>query len=853
MLWYNILNPENWPGVNIKTGNKKIDGVYYNLLSSNHISLAASGSMFLAANSGIKLISKSYVDTSGIRAASILAEDYKKINSVGELVPLYGGEPSGIMVKVGDNTLYSSNIITYNSSSDELRFPSANDGNVFYTVPFYRLLGTGILPTKKIASFPHMSLTPASTDSEGVTTDPARVNITAKLIASSGISISPDLDSYEGFILTHAGSGNVAEWKPATYLRENYDTLLPLSGIERVGINWIRYPRRPAAIFNGKLHVYTEQRLWSPYPPIASLESFKQEFGTGSDTLCVTKVFGEQIIGYTKFAFSDKAVSEQSINTSFNFDDRISIGSILDPNRPDPTDLTETPCFVIDIAPENPGGINDGIVTNILIFSVTKGAYFPMQIEPTAKTNITLRHNDGIALTGAIKNRDDGTLLDSPISVNLSFKPSTLNNISIRPSIHTSFNMLGEDIDFLVYGKQYTDFNTYSGIFDLTENFIPTGLVPILKIDATIPNSVVGSPTGIVYSKFIDRQKTKPIGWNFDHSGKVCIKTHNAYEMSSIASGENYLRSYADLTIDGHTYTKSLIADDIYLKPLPLNDNTGKYIKNALLTINSAGQIISRTPRINPILPEAPSGITISIFGNQACSLNWSAPDKDGNSRILEYMLQASVNDGISWIDLPINSIEIIRGFNSQTTATIAPMDIINNATFRVAARNSIGIGDYSEPTNTKYINNINSPKHPTNFIFNRNIDNESISDITLSWAWDDQVQTWGSGSSPSGFLIEESSYDGISYTAFSGIVFVDHNPSITSYSHNETGLNGKDNYLYRISTINSNSIASPYNYIYSTGLLVLDIDIEEEENKRTEELSNFDFGVIMFTGICQI
>lgn len=866
MLWYNILNPRNWPGVNIKTGNKKIDGVYYNLLSSNHVSLAASGSMFLAANSGIKLISPSFVDTSGIRANRILAENYGRINSTGGILPLYSGTDNGIVVKSDSNNINAINLLTYDKASNELRFPLGKDSGVLYLVPEYKVKGSGIPATKKIDTFNGLTLQPPSTDEDGeeITDPPAGIIFSVKAFANSGLSIGPNnfLDTYKGFLLTHDGSGNVAKWKPNTYVREHYDASLPYEGLEKMGINWIRYPRRPAQLLNGKLHFYQKDRDWSPYPAFGSIEQIKKELGTGTDTLCVIKASGEASTGYTKFAFEDKASAEQFLNSSFDFDSRITISTgIIDPastGTPTPGEVGES-CWAIDIAPENPSGISDapaasgGYGSNVWVFSVTKGAYLPMQIEQPAVGNLSVR-NGGPTLTGIITKKDDGTLLAEPSGIGLTFKPSTLNNISIRPGIHTSFNMLGEDIDFLIYGKEYTPFNTYNNAkFRLNENYIPTGLTPILKIDAVIPSGVIGSPTGVIFSKFSDRQKINPIGWNFDYSGKVCIKTNNAYVLSSIPSGSGgFLKSYADVTISGHTYTTSLLTEDIYLKPVPLANNEGKYIRNALLTIDGAGKIISRTPRINPTIPGAPSGLNINIFGNKSVTLSWNAPKKDGNTKILKYLLQMSTNEGLSWFDIPLpNNLNVIKAFEDQTSATIEPMSSFPGALFRVAAQNSVGIGEYSESTETPYVNNINAPEMPINLTYQRNIDSEILSDINLYWDWN-QDFSWGN-TSASGFIIEESSFDGLSFSSFNRIASIPYENGTAYYSHNETGLNGKDNYLYRISAINSGNLISAYNYVYSTGLLKVDIDLEEEENKQTEILSNFDFGTIMFTGSCPI
>jgi len=850
MLWYNILNPRAWPGVNIKTGNNKIDGVYYNLLSSNHVSLAASGSMFLAANSGIQLISPSFVGASGIKCTRILAENYGKINNTGGIIPLYSGEDNGVIVKLDDNNVYSTNIITYDQESDELRFPSANDGSVLYTVPFFISQGSGINPTKKISSFDQLSLQPRSTDTEGAEINAAAITFSAKTFANSGLSIGPNnfLESYKGFILTHDGSGNVAQWKPATYLRENYDLSAPLEGLERIGINWIRYPRRPALLLNGKLYLYQIDRSWSAYPAFNSIAQIKKELGIGSDTLCVTKAVGEATVGYTKFAFVEKGASQQKIESVFDFDDRITQGTVVDPDAPT---AGSTPCWIIDIAPEDPGGISDNSPgTNVSIFSVTKGAYFPMQIEPLSSGNIRLRTNSNSILSGVINSNDDGTLLDSPQVVNLGFKPSTLNNISIRPEVHTAFNMLGENIDFLIYGKENTPFNTYNNTkFELNENLIPGELTPIFKIDATIPNSIQGTPTGVIYSKFSDREKKNPIGWSFDYSGKVCIKTKDSYVLGSVASGTGFLQSHADVTISGHTYTTSLIAEDIYLKPIPNRENSEKYKRNALLTVDNTGKIISRMPRINPTVPGIPSGVAgvVNGFagqGNLQHSIAWTAPENDGNSRIINYLIQASFNDGNNWLDISPTTtplISLLRGFDTQTSATIE--QVSQNVIFRVAAQNGVGIGEYSEATENTFVSNTGVPRSPLNFIAERNIDNIDLSDISLSW---DASTSWGS-SSPSGYLIEESSNDGFSWFS---VAFVPHDEEL---SYNDTGLDGITNYLYRISARNTSNGISSYNYVYSTGLLLFDPDLEEEENRRQDELSNFDFNNILFTGICNI
>lgn len=850
MLWYNILSPRNWSGVRLQTGNKKVDGVYYNLLSSKDVSLAASGTMYLVANSGIRLISPSFVDVSGLRSINLSSVEYSKIDNLGNPLPFYPGVTGGIAVKIDDDNILATDIITYDSGNNILKFPSANPGGPLYVVPPHYEAGE-IVDLANLSSFDGLILKPEETDaSEPPVITPATITANTIIYANSGINLGPNnnLDSYRGFILTHAGSGEPAEWKPAVYLRENYSVDAPLEGLERIGINWIRYPKRPALIRNGRLYIYKTNRSWSPYPAIGSdTEILANELGTGSDTLCVETAIGDIIIGYTKFAFVAKASSQEKIEAEFNFEESLKTVSIIDPNGP--ANEGAVPAYEIEIAPEEPEGIGSGAIgANVFLFSVTKGGYFPMQLEPNATDNITYTNNQNeeIDAIGTIETQDDGTLLETPITIPLRFKPSTINNLSIRPSIHTAFNMLGEDIDFVIYGKENTNFNNYNSIFDLNDNFLPQGLTPVFRVDASVPNSVSGSPSGVIYSKFIDRAKTHPIGWGFDRAGKVCIKTNDPYKMGSIPSGNGELIAYADVTISGHTYSKSIITEDIFLRPKPAVDNKGKYIRNALLTVNSEGQIVSRTPRVNPIIPDAPSGVAgiangYGGVGNNEHSIRWDAPVSDGRSAILNYLIQLSHNNGENWIDVPNETIGVLRGFNTQTSATIT--QVAAPAIFRVAAQNGVGIGPYSEATDITFVSNTGLPQSPTNFTVTRKIDTLTISDVDLSWT---PTNSWGSYGA-SGYLIEESTDGGSSWF---NIAFIPYNEDS---SHNETGLDGITNYLYRISAINTNNGKSAYNYVYTTGVLLEDPDLEEEENKKNDELTNFDFGVILFTGICAV
>jgi len=828
MLWYNILNPRNWPGVAIKTGNNKLDGIYFNVLSSNQVSLAASGSMYLAANSGIKLISPSFVDASGIRAQTVLAENFGRINLSGQPIPLYSGQNSGLLYKL-DNSNAAASSYLVSVAGGPIGFPSGTVSSPLFVMDN---------PQKQINTYSAISLTDQ------------KVEINKVIEADMGISLGPnnDLDSYKGFILTHDGSGQVAKWQPATYLRENYDRDIHLSGLERVGVSWIRYPKRPALLRNKKLYIYTEDRWWSPYPAMdRGIDQIIEELGTGSDTLCIENAFGEVIVGYAKMAYVAKEPAQLDINREFIFENSIRPDvQITDPNPPPPDEegnVSNEPvdCFELETAPDNPGdppigldGQGNPVDTNVFIFSVTKGGYLPMQMEPLATDSITYINN-----------------LGQEVTTPLTFKPSTLNNISIRPNIHTGFNMLGENIDFLIYSKTYIPYNNYSSVYTLNENFIPQGLIPAFKVDANIPNAVSGSPTGVFFTRYLDREKTIPSGFNFDEVGKICINTSGAFPLASIVSGEGLLSTYADLTVSGNTYSTSLTAEAVYLRPKPSLDGTSNYIANALLTVDYDGKIISRTPRVNPVTPDAPINIRGAIghnnagLGNNEYSLQWDAPEDDGRSKIVNYLVQFSFNNGETWTNTQDDADEspayLHKGLSDQTSATIKTI-AGNNILFRVAAQNSVGIGEYSEATELLSPNN-NVPTSPISVTGTRVFDGD-ISAISLSWNTSAQL---GVGVF-SGYIIEESDDYGINW-------YYHNSPSdnnfITINSETIYGLNSIKDYLYRISAWNSSGQGT-YSYYYASGLTAYTVDPEEEEEKN-DVLSNWDFGVILFTGVCSL
>lgn len=770
-------------------------------------SFASSGWISLAAMSGIFLNTPGYVDASGLRVNSILAQNYNKINSQGEIIPLYNGSSGCLLYKRTDDSVGTISEFIYNTGINKLTSPSGIVGHPFYVSPG----NNPDNPTKEIAQFLPLELIPERTvtvEGGASITTPAEINISGANFFTSNIIIGTGGTEYKNTILTHQGPGVPAEWIKAEYLKAD-------------GALWNRYPKRAVRIEQNRIIFYNAKPKWAILSDNDDYADFdvavlEKEFGN-NDTIALIDA---TTLG-TEYVKPALTITYPFVNDNPDslfspvFEGGVTIS--------DPGDPISYDGYAMSICPSSSVTASTGVCTaykNGYAFSVKKGAYLTMQLGP-----------DAIG-TWACS--------DFPQNSGYKFKPSTANTISIRPNIHTSFNTLAENIDFLVYGKYSPQYDNYdASVFGLNENHIPSGLIPAFMVDANIANSVSGTiGSGVIFEKYLDRAKTIPTGYKVDDRPKVCINTNQPYTISSIVSGLNFLSNYSSLTVSGVTFSNSILTEEIYLIPKPSTDNSGKYIANALLTVNSAGQIISRKPLTNPTIPDKPTNIEVLTIGNNEFTIKWVAGE-DGGSSIVNYIIEFSANNGSSWTEVP--SGQILRGPNNQTSCTIIGLETSVLYLFRVKSQNSVGIGPASLPSAAIQSNN-SVPQSPKDFVYTRFFD-ENSSEIQLSWAEPDSEGL----TQISGYIIEESDNNGMSWVYYNS-------PSspITSTSETIYGLTNEINYLYRISAIN-NAGQGTFNFIYSTGNVIVDNVLAEENQKSEDLLSNWDFGSILFTGVCSI
>jgi hypothetical protein len=899
--WYTVLGPYDWPGVKLETGNRRIDATYKNILSSSYVTLAASGNMYLVAGNSIRLITPGFVDASGVRVKHLYAENISGIDAEGNVVPRYIGPSGGIIYKIEDNNIAVNDDIIVDNQNN-ITLPNMAGGSPLWVDPSGQKLDTfGIVQYKP------QEIIPSEDPDTPPLIIPPRVSVSgsnSEFICES-IQIGQPFPAYRGSILTHTGTG-LAQWAPAEYLSAD-------------GVFFNRYPKRAAYIFgrsenepgNSILMIAESSPPWAltalkpsgapdavTNPDVLDINEFlaeqaaeaegfegtlKTEFGA-SDTLAIVRADTREV-SYAKIAAGatflitdsedvetfvpELSFTNQSFKDSEEFVTQVYLVQICGEDSAN----GKKPGFD-DSSNEGLGGFYKSTVSGVpdgayYVYSVTKGAFLSMQMDPKA----TSRFYCGT----------DG------VDEEYTFKPSTLNNISIRPDVSTAFNLLAENIDFAIYGKKNIEHNNFTkDVFGLDQSLLSTGLMPAFYVDANIPNAVKGNMvSGVFFDQYLDRDRTIPSGYILDDTAKVCIHTYEPYVIDSIVNSgvvdlpyyhlPNYLdteqretlfselKSYASLTVKGVTYSDEIVTSGIYFIPKPASDNTSEYIANALMTIDRNGKLIPRIPRPNPTAPAKPSGLTILRQGNSDVSLNWKAP-ADGGKEVLNYIIEFSVNEGGTWTEVPLENIN--RGLFKQTSATINNLDIGLEYYFAITAQNSIGIGERSDliydpdgnVLTTPYESNPSAPSAPSmasgNRFFGPEDPTQGTSYLDLFW----QAPSSNGMALISGYIIEESMdlgktwiYHNSPNQLINDTNLVDLDDGSTWYQETIYGLKNGINYLHRISAINASGQSSYY-YIYSTGNIPPEDEEEFVQRQREEEeevLSNWDFGQILFTGVC--
>jgi formylglycine-generating enzyme required for sulfatase activity len=814
------------------------------------------------------------------KSAGILIESsgISYVDSQGKKIPggLFPGPNGGYLFKDpnGSNIISSSgNLISKSVSGEYLAsITSIPNNSIVYQDNRSVLVGSswfsvGNPPSNLKFEGGDKVVTISSSSTSESTTEQSEEDQKQKvLLYTDNLAIGPVLESYSGSLLTHGGS-NIAYWQPNEFLR------LP-------GAIWEKYPRRAIEFSLDPESDYTQ------------IDSFRfvdiepSDGGTGPVTVGELKnefAINETIaiynqkrnVIYVKISNKGLVDSRGRVVNSGLFTDESNL--VMNVCPPIPADFARQ--SKLELAPDN---TNDGRLI-AYAFSVQKGGYLDMLMEPQA--------------TGVFS--CEGLITSPTTTSEYKFKPGTSNTISLRPEIHTAFNKLAENIDFVVYGHRPTLFTRYENDwFDKDKSGLPTGLTPAFRINTKINNSVIGSLESGVLVQTIGETSSIATGILPDFNPKITINTKEPYRIATLnnikqgillpnsnpalnlelektygttipitgvaISGTKDLSNYADLTIGGTTYTDQLITKDVVLGPLwkgvipipyELSLTQKVYAPNYPLTINNLGQIVSLIPPPAPTAPSAPLDLVANPKNNSVI-LTWNPPENDGGEPIIGYVVEFSIDDGNVWIIADqIDEQTLLPNNPDKNTIRILNSPTVTNNIgyiFRVRSYNSIGFGAYSQISTSVTPSSSLSPASVNNLRISQGEDFDGIrnsTNIVLSW---DPVVSLPDDTTLQNYIVEYWIYntlDNKDLKLATWTTAANSPVSPTSTSISIGGINTTSLYYFSVSTLASNGSSSSRSLYASLGS---DPDPRPITNRRIRNNPNsYNFGSIIFTGSC--
>lgn len=176
--------------------------------------------------------------------------------------------------------------------------------------------------------------------------------------------------------------------------------------------------------------------------------------------------------------------------------------------------------------------------------------------------------------------------------------------------------------------------------------------------------------------------------------------------------------------------------------------------------------------------PGIPTNFLVSSVTKSGAVLTWSTPADTGGLAVSDYVVETSVDNGVTWLAVPHTA-------SNSTKMTLSKL--AGNTTYlvRVSAKNSTGLGEATYES-------FNTPEgSPTSA---RNLRaTPSGSTATLTWL----APASDSGASITDYVIEVSNDGGVKWVEISHTAFVG-----TSFT--VTGLKGGTGYRFRVSAINA-------------------------------------------------
>ncbi|MEK7409808.1 MAG: fibronectin type III domain-containing protein, partial [Actinomycetota bacterium] len=289
-------------------------------------------------------------------------------------------------------------------------------------------------------------------------------------------------------------------------------------------------------------------------------------------------------------------------------------------------------------------------------------------------------------------------------------------------------------------------------------NAVGTGATSVVSAAVT-PATVPGAPTSVV--------------------GTAGISQVSLTWTAPVSNGGSAVTDYVvESSPDGTTWTVFADGVSTTASATVTGLTNGQAYTFRVSATNSAGtgatSVVSAsvTPRTTPGAPTSVAGTS----GNAQVSLIWTAPVSNGGSAITDYVVQSSP-DGTTYTTFA-------DGTSTTTSATVTGLTNGTAYTFRVAAVNVAGTGNYS--TVSASVTPATVPGAPTSVV-------GTPGNTQVSLTWTAPVSNGGSAITD---YVVESSPDGTTWTTFADGV------SATAAA-TVTGLTNGTAYTFRVAATN--------------------------------------------------
>jgi titin len=208
-----------------------------------------------------------------------------------------------------------------------------------------------------------------------------------------------------------------------------------------------------------------------------------------------------------------------------------------------------------------------------------------------------------------------------------------------------------------------------------------------------------------------------------------------------------------------------------------LVNGTTYVFRVAALNTAGQGQFSDATVPVSPrSLPSAPSNVK-ALASDGAAQLTWSKPASEGSAPVTDYIIQSSLNNGVTWTILN-------DAVSPATAATVTGLSNGSSYRFRVATVTTAGQGDWSSPTTS--ISPVGVASAPTSVTA---VVGEG--QAVLSWS----TPASAGGSTIVGYTVQWSSNGGTSWNTRTGV------PATNTFT--VSNLTNGVTYVFRVAAVN--------------------------------------------------